>query len=312
MSRYLETFFQLGYHVPVYPAVLNTRGPLSALGVGLPLELGGWAAEFLLAVLYALSIARVGARRVDVRIARRDRHERAPARVPGLRDPLPPARERLALRGGVRRSGRSCSRARCRVPRDQAVRCSQASAWALVLVRPPNQVLLVMSLLPLAPPRAVAASASRGRRRASSRRSSFRRRGACSPTLRWGDAVSLKPSTGLLALAALAVPLLLPSPWRSRAAVAVGAARGRGGRRQGRARRDPRRSTCARSSATSRTSSSTGRSSSTGSWRRKTGLPRAGSHASSGANCCRASRTARTASTFTSSSPPAATASSAT
>ena len=44
MSRYLETFFQLGYHVPVYPAVLNTRGPLAALGVGLPLSLGGWAA----------------------------------------------------------------------------------------------------------------------------------------------------------------------------------------------------------------------------------------------------------------------------
>ena len=45
MARYLQTFIQLGYHVPVYPAVLNTRGPLSALGVGLPLELGGWAAE---------------------------------------------------------------------------------------------------------------------------------------------------------------------------------------------------------------------------------------------------------------------------
>ena len=42
MSRYLETFVQLGYHVPMYPAVLNTRGPLSALGVGMPLELGGW------------------------------------------------------------------------------------------------------------------------------------------------------------------------------------------------------------------------------------------------------------------------------
>ena len=56
MSRYLETFFQLGYHAPVYPAVLNTRGPLSALGVGLSLELGGWATEFLLAVLYAFSV----------------------------------------------------------------------------------------------------------------------------------------------------------------------------------------------------------------------------------------------------------------
>ena len=56
MSRYLQTYFQLGYHVPVYPAVLNTRGPLAALGVGLPLEAGGWAAEIWLGLLYALSI----------------------------------------------------------------------------------------------------------------------------------------------------------------------------------------------------------------------------------------------------------------
>src|SRR5439155_7200560 len=60
MSRYLEAFVQLGYHVPVYPAVLNTRGPLSALGVGVPLEIGGWAAEVWLAALYALSIVAWG------------------------------------------------------------------------------------------------------------------------------------------------------------------------------------------------------------------------------------------------------------
>src|SRR5204863_9553904 len=56
MARYLQTFFQLGYHVPVYPAVLNTRGPLSAIGVAVPLAIGGWAAEVFLALLYALSI----------------------------------------------------------------------------------------------------------------------------------------------------------------------------------------------------------------------------------------------------------------
>jgi hypothetical protein len=56
MARYLQTFFQLGYDVPIYPAVLNTRGPLAALGVGVPLEAGGWAAEIFLALLYALSI----------------------------------------------------------------------------------------------------------------------------------------------------------------------------------------------------------------------------------------------------------------
>jgi len=49
MVRYIQTYFQLGYDVPVYPAVLNTRGPLSALGVALPLEAGGWVAEIFLA-----------------------------------------------------------------------------------------------------------------------------------------------------------------------------------------------------------------------------------------------------------------------
>ena len=39
MSRYVQAFVQLPYHVPVYPAVLNTRGPLAALGVGVPLEI---------------------------------------------------------------------------------------------------------------------------------------------------------------------------------------------------------------------------------------------------------------------------------
>jgi len=39
--------------------------------------------------------------------------------------------------------------------------------------------------------------------------------------LRYGDAVTLEPSTGLLALAAVLVPLLLPSPWRGRLGAAV-------------------------------------------------------------------------------------------
>src|SRR3954471_7236100 len=56
MSRYLEAFFQLGYHVPVYPAVINTRGPLAAAGVAVPLWVSGWFAEVFLGVLYALSI----------------------------------------------------------------------------------------------------------------------------------------------------------------------------------------------------------------------------------------------------------------
>ena len=71
MARYLQTFFQLGYHVPIYPAVLNTRGPLAALGVGMPLELGGWAAEILLGALLRALDRRVGAGRADFGRARR-------------------------------------------------------------------------------------------------------------------------------------------------------------------------------------------------------------------------------------------------
>src|SRR5438309_170553 len=56
LARYVETFVQLGNRVPVYPAVLATRGPLSAVGVGLPLAISGWAAEIWLGLLYALSI----------------------------------------------------------------------------------------------------------------------------------------------------------------------------------------------------------------------------------------------------------------
>ena len=40
--------------------------------------------------------------------------------------------------------------------------------------------------------------------------------------LRYGDAVTLSPSTGLLALAALPVPFLLPAPWRLRVGAVMG------------------------------------------------------------------------------------------
>src|SRR5205823_5757169 len=39
---------------------------------------------------------------------------------------------------------------------------------------------------------------------------------------RYGVAVALRPSVGLLGLAFVALPLLLPSPWRLRAAAVVG------------------------------------------------------------------------------------------
>ena len=60
MGRYVQTYVQYWYDDAVLPSVLNTRGPLASLGVGLPLELGGVAAEVWLALLYAASIVAWG------------------------------------------------------------------------------------------------------------------------------------------------------------------------------------------------------------------------------------------------------------
>jgi alpha-1,2-mannosyltransferase len=219
MSRYVQTFFQLGYDVPVYPAVLNTRGPLSALGVGLSLELGGWATEFLLAVLYAFSVL------VWARLAL----------TFGSRAAIATSALLLVYPGyGIlfhqlaSDSLFACAFAVWALLTTRAVQSparlpfalAGVALGALVLVRPANQVLLVMSVLPLlirAPwlqrlawsaafyiPAVLVSQAWRA-----------------FAHVRWGDAVILKPSTGLLALAVLAIPLLLPSPWRLRTAVAA-------------------------------------------------------------------------------------------
>ncbi|MDX6407388.1 MAG: alpha,2-mannosyltransferase [Gaiellaceae bacterium] len=219
MSRYLEAFFQLGYHVPVYPAVLNTRGPLSALGVGVPLEIGGWAAEALLAILYAFSIL-AWARIALVFGSRAAILTSALLLVfPGYgilfhqlaSDSLFAAAFAgwaLLLTTAIRR------------PSVKAFVFAGLGIGALVLVRPANQVLLVMALLPLV---------LRGpwRDRLAWAAAFFIPAVTLSQTwkviaeLRYDQAVTLAPSTGLLALAALLVPLLLPSPWRGRLGAAV-------------------------------------------------------------------------------------------
>jgi hypothetical protein len=219
MSRYLQTFFQLGYHVPVYPAVLNTRGPLAALGVGVPLELGGWVAEIWLGLLYALSIVAWG-RFAFTFGARAAIATSALLLVyPGYgilfhqlaSDSLFAA----AFAGWALLLSRAIQR-----PSIKTFAFAGIGMGALVLVRPANQVLLVMVLLPLV------------------LRASWRDRLAWVAAFfipavlvaqswklyadrRWGDAVALKPSTGLLALALILVPLLLRSPWRGRSAAVV-------------------------------------------------------------------------------------------
>jgi len=216
MARYLQTFFQLGYDVPVYPAVLNSRGPLSALGVGVPLEIGGWAAEAWLAVLYALSIVAWG--RVALTFGARAAIATSALLLvyPGYGILFHQLASDALFAAGF--AGWSVLAARA-IRRPSLVTFATAGVvlGALVLVRPANQVMFVIVLLPLllrAPllerlayaaaffiPAVVVSQAWR-----------------VFADLRWGDAVALKPSTGLLGLAVLAVPLLLPSPWRVRTA----------------------------------------------------------------------------------------------
>jgi hypothetical protein len=219
MARYLQTFFQLGYDVPVYPAVLNTRGPLSALGVGVPLEIGGWGAEVWLAVLYALSI--VAWARVALTFGSRAAIVTSALLLvyPGYgilfhqlaSDSLFAA----TFAGWALLLARAIQR-----PSISAFVYAGLGMGALVLVRPANQVLLVMAVLPLvlrAPwrdrfawlaalfiPAVVVSQAWKAL-----------------AELRFGDAVALDPSTGLLALAVLMAPLLLNSPWRARAGAVV-------------------------------------------------------------------------------------------
>jgi hypothetical protein len=219
MSRYLQTFFQLGYDVPVYAAPLNTRGPLAALGVGMPLEAGGWFAEVLLALLYALSIlawARValtfGARAAVLTSA-------VLLVFPGYGILFHQLASDALFAAGFAGWAVLLARAIQR-PSIKSFLVVGLGMGGLVLIRPANQVLLVMALLPLllrapwldrlawvaafvVPSVAVSQTWK------------------TIAELRYGDAVTLEPSTGLVALALLLVPFLLPAPWRGRVGAVV-------------------------------------------------------------------------------------------
>jgi Glycosyltransferase family 87/Dolichyl-phosphate-mannose-protein mannosyltransferase len=219
MSRYLQAFAQLANGVPVYPAVLNTRGPLAALGVGVPLEAGGWAAELWLAVLYALSI--VAWARVALTFGSRAAIATSALLLvdPGygilFHELASDSLFAAAFAGWAVLLARAIQR-----PSIKAFLLVGAGMGVLVLVRPANQVLIVMALLPLvlrAPWRDRLAWLAAFFIPAVVVAQSWK----LFAYLRYGDAVTLKPSTGLLALALLLVPLLLPSPWRARAGVAA-------------------------------------------------------------------------------------------
>lgn len=219
MARYLQAFVQLGYHVPVYPAVLNTRGPLATLGVGVPLEIGGWAAEVWLALLFALSIlawSRIalifGARAAVLTSA-------LLLLDPGYGILFHQLASDSLFAAAFAAWALLVSRALLR-PSTKAFLALGLATGALVLIRPANQALLVTALLALlvrAPWRARLAWGAAAFIASVAVTQAWNALAAW----RWGSAVALKPSTGLVAGAIVLVPLLLRSPWRGRAAAAV-------------------------------------------------------------------------------------------
>lgn len=219
MSRYLQAFVQLGYHVPVYPAVLNTRGPLAALGVGVPLEAGGWFAEIFLAVLFALSV--VAWARVAYVFGSRAAIAVSVVLLlsPGYAILFHQLASDSLFAAAFAGWALLCTRA-ILAPSTGRFLLVGVAAGALVLVRPANQVLLVLALLPLL--------LARPWRERLAFAAAWFIPGALIVQIwkaiadwRWGTAVTLKPSIGFLALAVVLVPLLLPGVWRVRAAAAV-------------------------------------------------------------------------------------------
>jgi len=217
MARYVQTFVQLPYDELILPPVMNTRGPLAALGVGVPLELGGGAAEIWLGVLYAASIVAWGAVALTF-------GARAAVLTTGLLLVYPGygilfhglASDAL-FAAGFAGWAVVLSRATLR-PSVKMFLLAGLGMGLFVLVRPSNQVLIVMTLLPLV------LRAPWGRRLAWVA-SFFIASAAVTQGwkalahLRWGDAVWLRPSGVVLATALVLSLLLFPAVWRRRLAV---------------------------------------------------------------------------------------------
>jgi hypothetical protein len=218
MPRYVQGFVQLFYEEPILPLVLNTRGPITALGVGLPLELGGQAAEVWLALLYAASILAWG--RVALTFG-----PRAAVLTVGLLLVFPgygimfhglasDALFAAAFAGWALLLTRAILK-----PTVPAFLLAGAGMGLLVLVRPANQALIVLTLLPL-----VLRGVPWGRRLTWAA-SFFVASSAVSQgwkalaSLRWGDAVALEPSSAVIATAAVLCLFFVPALWRKRLAV---------------------------------------------------------------------------------------------
>ena len=163
---YLAYYLQLFDSAPPLSELQVFRTPLTPIVVGLPLDLGG---IWLLELVFAPAL-----RRLDPRLERDGAPlrahsgsvQRAPAaRLPGLRDPLPPGLERRGVRDRARRLGAS-ARACARRALDRSLRRARRRAGG-----PRSH--------PAREPGPAAAGAPRAARRAARVAASARAAGAC-------------------------------------------------------------------------------------------------------------------------------------
>jgi hypothetical protein len=217
MYRYVQAYVQLGYEEPILPSVLDTRGPLTALGVSVPLEIGGAAAEIWLALLYAASIVAWG--RVALTFGPRTALLTTGLLLvfPGYGILFHGLASDALFAAGFAGWAVLLTRALLK-PSVAAFLLVGLGMGALVLIRPANQALVVMALLPLlvrAP----------WERRLTWSASFFVASAAVTQGwkavahLRWDDAVGLNPSNAVIATSLVLCIFFVPAAWRRRLAL---------------------------------------------------------------------------------------------
>jgi hypothetical protein len=212
MGRYVEAFLQLGYHEPILTSVADTRGPLASLGVGIPLELGGTVAEVWLGVLFAASIAAwsavamyFGPRAALLTAALLLVNPSYGILFHGLAsDSLFAA----AFAGWALLLARAIVR-----PSLVTFAVAGLGMGGLVLVRPANQVLIVMTFLPFVL-RAPWGERARWAAAFFVASTVVTQGWKAVMTARYGDATGLRPSGAFLVVALALVVLLVPAPWK--------------------------------------------------------------------------------------------------
>jgi hypothetical protein len=214
MGRYVQAFIQLGYHDPILISVADTRGPLASLGVGLPLEVGGTAAEIWLGILYAASIVawssvamNLGPRVAALTAALLLVNPGYTILFHGLASD---ALFAAAFAGWALLMARAVLR-----PSLATFVVAGLGMGALVLVRPANQLLIVMTLLPFIL-RAPWVDRARWAAALFVASTVVTQGWKALMTLRYGDATGLRPSGAFLVVAVLLLVLLIPAPWNKR------------------------------------------------------------------------------------------------